>query len=95
MSETSRVYTDTTTGSTASFRERALCEERRWEEAGFLVAEIASRASGWFRPPPDVEKHFRQACIEQLRGVRAMIDYQIAIVDRGGRPTTGTRICVE
>jgi hypothetical protein len=72
-----------------------LCEERRWEEAGFLVAELVRRVSYWFRPPPDVERHFQQACIEQLRGVRALIDHQIAEVGRLGRNRTGTRIHVQ
>ena len=41
MSEASGVYMDATT---ASRRERVPWEERRWEEARNLVAEIARRA---------------------------------------------------
>ena len=92
MSETSSVYTG---AATMSAQERALCEERRWEEAGRFVAEIARRVPDWFRLPPDVEQHFQQACVEQLRGVRAIIDHQIAQVNRLGRRSTGTKINVE
>jgi hypothetical protein len=153
MSETSPFYTGAATASAASAPERELCEQRRWEEAGHLVAEIARRLSDWldpqlvpprepsmsempgvfmgttsstasapergqweglnlqeaghvvaeiarsipdwFRLPPDVERHFQQACIEQLRGVRAIIDHQIAEVSRAGRRSTGARIPVE
>ena len=165
MSETSGVYTGATTASHASVRERELCEERRWEEAGHLLAEIALRiphwlglhptivggqmeepsmsemlgsytgstpgptaspwepelfaertraeaehlreeaehlvaevarhAQDWFRLPPDVEEHFQKACLEQLRGVRALIDHQIARVARSGRREAGTSFHVE
>jgi hypothetical protein len=46
-----------------------------------------------------VEQHFQQARLEQLRGVRAMIDHyidqQIAAVTRRTRRRAGTKIHVE
>ena len=76
--------------------ELARCEAARWNEVGRAVGEVVRRIPDWFRLPPAVEQHFQTACLEQLRGVRAMIDYQIGIVARATTPRpSGARISVE
>jgi hypothetical protein len=45
-----------------------------------------------FEPPAGVGEHFRQARIEFLKGIRALIDHRI---DRLSRAQKGTRITVE
>ena len=92
MSETTRVYSS---APTVGARGWELCEAARWEEAGRLLGEVLQRVPEWLRLPPDVEHHFRQATLEQLRGVRAMLDYQIGAVSRAGQRRLGTRIAVE
>jgi hypothetical protein len=69
---------------------------RAVEEAGRAVSEVIRRVPTWFRLPPAVEQHFREACLEQLRGVRALVDFQIDTVTRVTAPPrpSGTRIDV-
>lgn len=76
--------------------EWARCQASQWEEAGRAVSEVLRRVPAWFRLPPTVEQHFREACLEQLRGVRAMVDFQIDTVARVTAPPrpSGTRIDV-
>jgi hypothetical protein len=76
--------------------EWARCQASQWEEAGRAVGEVLRRVPGWFRLPPAVEQHFQTACLEQLRGVRAMVDFQIDTVSRVTAPPrpSGTRIDV-
>ncbi|MBV9084074.1 MAG: hypothetical protein JOZ62_15470 [Acidobacteriaceae bacterium] len=46
-----------------------------------------------FTPPESACRHFREARIEVLRGIRAMVDHRI---ERLSRPKdTGTRVVVE
>lgn len=71
MSETSGAYTGATTASTASDRERELCEEQRWEEAGRLVAEIIARVSDWLQLPPDAGATTASAASARERELRA------------------------
>ena len=66
--------------------DRAECFCRR-------VGESFDRAADAFTPPESVRKHFRQARIEVLRGIREMIDYRIDRLSREG--TQGTRVTVE
>lgn len=44
-------------------------------------------------PPPSAVKHFREARLEVLRGVRDLIDHRIDRLSRTG--SEGTRIVVE
>jgi hypothetical protein len=76
--------------------EWARCQASQWEEAGRAVSEVLRRVPAWFRLPPAVEQHFQTACVEQLRGVRALIDFQIDVVSRVPAPPrpSGTRIDV-
>lgn len=47
-----------------------------------------------FIPSQPVNKHFREARIEVLRGIREMIDYRIDTLSRANK-TQGSRIVVE
>ncbi|MBV8812127.1 MAG: hypothetical protein JO033_25960 [Acidobacteriaceae bacterium] len=44
-------------------------------------------------PPESACRHFREARIEMLRGIRDIIDHRIEHLSRGKR--TGTRVVVE
>ena len=46
-----------------------------------------------FTPPEDAANHFREARIEVLRGIRALIDHRIDHLSRA--KNTGTRVVVE
>ena len=46
-----------------------------------------------FTPPEEAEKHFRQARIEMLKGVRTLIDHRIETLSRSH--ARGTKITVE
>jgi hypothetical protein len=50
-------------------------------------------ASDLFKPPEAASNHFRQARIEVLRGIRAIIDYRIERLSRS--ENRGTRVAVE
>ena len=52
-----------------------------------------SKLVAWFEPPGEAGEHFRQARIEMLRGIRALIDHRIETLSRTG--TKGTRVTVE
>lgn len=47
-----------------------------------------------FRPPDAACKHFREARIEMLRGIREIIDYRIQRLSRQNQ-SGGTKIVVE
>jgi hypothetical protein len=44
-------------------------------------------------PPDDVTRHFRNARVEVLKGIRQMIDHRIERLERTGQP--GQKITVE
>ncbi len=46
-----------------------------------------------FAPPAAAEKHFREARLEVLRGLRELIDFQIDRLSKGNKQ--GTRIVVD
>ncbi len=70
--------------SGAAARAGNLCEK-----VGKAFSEIASI----FTPPEEAEKHFRQARVEMLRGVRELIDIRIANLSRS--QSKGTHVVVE
>jgi hypothetical protein len=51
------------------------------------------RLSDALTPPEAASKHFREARIEVLRGIRELIDYRIDRLSRSH--TQGTRVTVE
>jgi hypothetical protein len=83
-------------GRPMTAEEWARCQASQLDEAGRAVSEVLRRVPAWFRLPPAVEQHFREACLEQLRGVRALVDFQIDTVARVTAPPrpSGTRIDV-
>lgn len=46
-------------------------------------------------PSPEVSQHFKAAHLEILKGIRALIDQQIAKQEQGAQPAQGTKISVE
>lgn len=48
-----------------------------------------------FAPPESACRHFREARIEMLRGLREIIDHRIDRLSRDKKPATGTRVVVE
>jgi hypothetical protein len=46
-----------------------------------------------FTPPESASRHFREARVEMLRGIRALIDHRIERLSHPG--DTGTRVPVE
>ncbi len=58
------------------------------------VRQGAERASAMMSPPESAGKHFREARIEFLRGVRELIDHRIDRLSRTGS-NKGTRVVVE
>ena len=58
------------------------------------VRQGAERASEMLNPPETAGKHFREARIEFLRGVRELIDHRIERLSRTGSGK-GTRVVVE
>lgn len=59
--------------------------------AGPVITELL-RSLG---PSDRVSQHFRNAQLEILKGLRALLDEQIAARSDGPRPNQGTRITVE
>lgn len=81
--------------SSAGAPDLASCEAAKWEEAGRLMGELFRRVPEWLRLPADVERHFQEAAIEQLKGVRAMVDYQIDCVSHFGQRRQGRRVIID
>ena len=50
-------------------------------------------AAGAFLPPEEVRRHFRQARIEVLKGIRELVDRRISNLSRDR--SKGTRVVVE
>ncbi len=63
--------------------------DRVCDKLGKAFSEVASI----FTPPEEAEKHFRQARVEVLRGLRELIDIRIANLSRS--ESKGTHIVVE
>ena len=57
------------------------------------LREGADKLSQTLAPPEDAAKHFREARLEVLRGVRELIDHRIEVLSRA-KPK-GSRIVVE
>ena len=58
------------------------------------MREGVERTSALFEPPASAGKHFREAKLEFLRGVRELIDHRIDRLSR--KPSAkGTRVVVE
>ncbi len=57
------------------------------------LREGADKAAESLRPPHNVAKHFREARLELLRGVRELIDHRIERLSKD--QTKGSRIVVE
>ncbi len=57
------------------------------------VGEAFRRLADILTPPEEAEKHFRQARIEMLKGVRNLIDHRIEVLSRSH--ARGTKITVE
>ncbi len=75
-----------TPGSQQSARTGPECFCHQAGEAFRKLAEL-------FTPPEEAEKHFRQARIEMLKGVRGLIDHRIEVLSR--THARGTKITVE
>ncbi|MGA7416220.1 MAG: hypothetical protein WBW33_37465 [Bryobacteraceae bacterium] len=73
-------------GSQQSARTGAECFCQQVGEAFRKLGEL-------FTPPEEAEKHFRQARIEMLKGVRGLIDHRIEVLSRSH--VRGTKITVE
>jgi len=69
----------------ADSRERCYCMG-----AGPAFSQFAR----FFEPPGEAGKHFRQARIEMLKGIRELIDYRIQMLSRT-HAGKGTRVNVE
>jgi len=57
------------------------------------AGEAFRKLADLFTPPEEAEKHFRQARIEMLKGVRNLIDHRIEVLSRSH--AKGTKITVE
>ncbi|HEX4168160.1 MAG TPA: hypothetical protein VHZ55_22055 [Bryobacteraceae bacterium] len=57
------------------------------------IREGAERTAEMFTPPESAGRHFREARIEFLRGIRDLIDHRIDRLSRAGNK--GTRVVVE
>jgi hypothetical protein len=57
------------------------------------AGEALRKLADLFTPPEEAEKHFRQARIEMLKGVRGLIDHRIEVLSR--THVRGTKITVE
>lgn len=58
------------------------------------IQKAAEEIIALFVPPQPVNKHFHEARIEVLRGIREMIDYRIEALSRANK-AQGSRIVVE
>ena len=61
-----------------------------------IIDRMASELKNLLRamePPNDVTRHFRNARVEVLKGIRQMIDYRIEQLERTGQ--RGQKITVE
>lgn len=58
------------------------------------IREGAERTANMFTPPPSAGKHFREARLELLRGIRELIDHRIDRLSRN-RNGKGTRVVVD
>ena len=58
------------------------------------IREGAERTSAMFEPPASAGKHFREARLEFLRGVRELIDHRIDRLSRDPA-AKGARIVVD
>jgi len=57
------------------------------------IRRAAEEVGRIFTPPENVQKHFRQARVEILLGIRALIDERISQLNRSQEK--GTRVVVE
>ena len=74
----------TETNQSASAQAEDMCKK---------IKDSFYSAANAFLPPDSAGQHFRQARIEMLKGVRAIIDHRIDRLSKQG--AQGTRVVVE
>ena len=57
------------------------------------IRQAFGHAANAFLPPEEARRHFRQARVEVLKGIRELIDRRISHLNRDD--TKGTRVVVE
>ena len=57
------------------------------------VRNAFEKAADAFLPPEEARRHFRQARVEVLKGIRELVDLRIAHINR--QDSKGTRVVVE
>ena len=79
------------TGDTPNMSDSPRTSQTAWFRN--WLSEGADKAAEALRPPHDAAKHFREARLELLRGVRELIDHRIERLSKD--QTKGSRIVVE
>ena len=80
-----------TTGETPNMSDSSRSSQAAWFRK--WVSEGADKAAEALRPPHNAAKHFREARLEVLRGVRELIDHRIERLSKD--QSKGSRVVVE
>lgn len=64
--------------------------------AGPAVSRIASEMLRHYGPSPETRRHFDQARLELLKGLRALLDERIKDIQKGSAgPARGTKVSID
>lgn len=63
--------------------------------SGPALSGLVSEAIRRYGPPPEVRKHFEQAHLEILKGLRALLDDRIGHLQKDAPSTRGAKVPID